>query len=110
MPKRTPEYVVAYIAKLLTLHPSVSYPEVVRRVELKFGVKLSIEGVKKIAIRECPKLDPKWKKINPLLQEYRCQFRLASGRRHLKKFSGHRGYSGESAVYCEEHRTGKTAA
>ena len=111
MPKRTPEIVVAYIAGALILKPERSYPEIVRDVAENFnGFKISIEGAKKIAVRECPKLDPEWVKINPLIQEYRCQFRLPSGRRHLKKFNGQRGYSGESAVYCEDHRKGKTAA
>lgn len=108
MPKRTPELVVAYIAGSLTLDPSISYPSIVRHVAENFnGFKISVEGAKKIAVRECPKLDPMWEKVNPLIGEYSCQFRLPNGRRHLKMFKGQVGYSGANARFCPEHRTGK---
>lgn len=107
MPKRTPENVVAYIVDQLTSDPSTSYPQLVRRIKAGFDYVISIEGVKKLAVREITKIDPAWKKINPLHGEYTCQFRLPSGRRHMKKFKGERGYSGEQAIFCAAHRTGK---
>ncbi len=110
MPKQTPEIVVAFIAGSLVLNPETSYPETARMIAEAFnGFTLSIQGVKNIAERECPKLDPKWVKINPLPQVYKCQFRLPSGRRHLKEFRGERGYSGANAKHCPEHRGKKVS-
>lgn len=104
MPKRTDPKVVAYIVAMLTDDPSISYPQLVRWIKGGFDVTISIEGVKKIAVRE---LGSSWKKIDPNVKTYKCQFKLPSSRRHLKEFKGERGYSGANARYCPEHRTGK---
>ncbi len=109
MPKLTNPDIVSYIVERLIESPELSYPDLKRDIEEFWDQAPTLEGIRRIAIRECALIDPKWVKINPLIQEYRCQFRLPNGRRHLKKFKGERGYSGDNAHYCPEHRTGKTA-
>ena len=109
MPRKSDPRIAEYIATVLVEDPSISYPEVVRMLKESLDLKVSIQGAKNIALRECPKLAPKWKKTNPLLREYRCQMKV-NGRKHMKKFKGTTAYSGDSAVYCPEHRSGKSAA
>ncbi len=109
MPRLTDPEIVQQIVERLIEFPEMTYTILEKEIKAEFAESPSLEGIRRIAERECPKRDPNWVKVNSLIREYRCQFRLSGGRRHLKKFKGERGYSGDNAHYCPEHRTGKTA-
>ncbi len=95
-----------YIAEELVKNPVLSYQEVATNLGLLHDIKITRAGVARIAQIECPKLQRRWKKKNPLPKQYTCQ-KVVEGRKCGKKFKGERGYSGQHARFCREHRTGK---
>ncbi len=95
-----------YIARVLVANPALSYQEVATNLGKHFDFEIKRQRVAVIAQIECPKLQPRWKKKNPLPKQYTCQ-KVVEGRKCGKKFKGERGYSGQHARFCPDHRTGK---
>lgn len=94
-----------FIRDKLLEDSALSYAEVAEMVREKFGELLARGVIADIAQRECRKVNPRWRKKNPLPKTYRCQKIRDNGKKCNRKFKGERGYSGIHAVYCPEHRS-----